>query len=179
MSSVLRYDKSKFAVEYRANSGTCKSGDRTHRQSYRDLSLWQPLRNFSQRRMPGQFMVEIAASRSPVCTAVSRIGLHSFFVADSCLPLAANRIPSAGWIRKTVRDFRDSRMITGLVKVKHMSDAGLGASLKLVTHLHKHTKPWIVSALWRHVCWHMPVVSLILQFCSDQCVHGSRRRRRT
>ena len=90
--------------------------------------------------------VEIAASRSSVCTAVNRFGLHSYFVSESCLPPTANRFPSAEWIRRTVRDIRDSRMIAGPVTVTHMSDAGLGASLKLITHLHNRTKPFIVSA---------------------------------
>ena len=76
-------------------------------------------------------------------------------------------------------------MIACLVTVKHMSAAGLGESLKLITHLHKHTKLWIVSAPQRHICWHVPVVSLLLQlldvdfFCSDQCAHDSRHCRRT
>ena len=41
--------------------------------------------------MPGQFLVEIAASRSFVCTAVSRFGLQTYFVSDSRLPPTANR----------------------------------------------------------------------------------------
>ena len=53
--------------------------------------------------------------------------------------------------------------MSGLVTLKHMSAAGLGASLKLVTHLHQHTKLWIVSAPWRNACWHMPGVALLLQ----------------
>ena len=61
-----------------------------------------------------------------------------------------------------------------------MSDAGLGASLMVITHLRKHTKPWTVSALWRHTCWHVTVVALLSQLpnvdlvCSDICAHGSR-----
>ena len=47
--------------------------------AYRDLSLWQPKRKCSHRRMPGQFMVEIAASRSPVCTAVQSIWASLLF----------------------------------------------------------------------------------------------------
>ena len=74
-------------------------------------------------------MVEIAASRRSVCTAEGRFGLLSYFVSNSCLPLTAIRFPSDGWIRNTVRDIRDSCMIAGLVTLKHMSDAGLGASL--------------------------------------------------
>ena len=55
-------------------------------------------------------------------------------------------------------------MTAGLVPLKHMSAAGLQASLKLITHLHKYTKPWIVSAPWRHTFWHMPVVSFLLKW---------------
>ena len=55
-------------------------------------------------------------------------------------------------------------------------------SMKLITHLHKHTKPWIVSAPWRHVCWHMPFFFTSLAVaqcglvCSDQRAHGPRHR---
>ena len=56
-------------------------------------------------------------SRSSVCTAVHRFGLHSYFVSDSCLPPAANHFSSTGWIPKHVREIRDSRMIAGLVTV--------------------------------------------------------------
>ena len=102
------------------------------------LSLWWPLRRCTHNGIPGQVMVEIAASRSSVCAAVSWFGLHSYFVSDSCLSPTANRFPSARWIPKTIRDTRDSRMIAGLVTLKHMSAAGLEASLKLITHLQKH-----------------------------------------
>ena len=139
MSSVLRYDKSSRLP---CNYGTCKCGDRTHRPSSRGLSLRRLLRRCTHNRLPGQFMVERAASRSSVCTAASRFGLHSYFVSGSCLPQTANRFTSAVWIRKTVRDMRDSRMIAGLATLKHLSDAGLRASLKLITHLHIHTNPW-------------------------------------
>ena len=50
----------------------------------------------THKRMPGQFTVEIAASRDSVCTAVSKIRRHVNSVSDPCLPPSANRVPSAG-----------------------------------------------------------------------------------
>ena len=169
--SVLRYDKSsKLAADYHAILARVRV-EIEHTASRLVVCV-----SLATIEKVHSFMVDIAASRSSVCTAVSRFWLH--------LPPTAKRFPSAGWIRKTVRNIRDPRMIAGLVTLKHMSDAGVGASVKLITHLHKHTKPLIVSAPWRHTCWHMPVVSTLLQLpnvdlvCS-QCPHGSSHRRRT
>ena len=109
MSSVLRYDKSsKFAADDQAIPARARLGiEHTARRlavclfggHCEDALTTECLR---------QFMVEIAASRHFACKAARRFGLHSCFVSDSCLPPTVNRSPSAGWIRKIIRDIWDS-----------------------------------------------------------------------
>ena len=79
--------------------------------------------------MPGQFMVGMAASRSSVCTALcAQLAL----IFSSLTQQVVSHQPRG--FAKLSETF-----VSGTVT--HMSDAGLCASLKLVTHLHKHTKP--------------------------------------
>ena len=68
-------------------------------------------------------------------------------------------------------------MIAGLVTQKHMSDAGLGASVKLITHLrsclHLGVMPVGTCLLFQFSC------SCLVLTWSAQSAHVSRHRQRT
>ena len=70
-----------------------RTGLRTQRQKTRGFSVWKRVKRCIHKRSPCQFMVEMAASRSSVRTAVNRGGLCSYCISDSCLTPIASRLP--------------------------------------------------------------------------------------